>query len=170
MDESLRTTPLYISVLRMYLVYFRNVRRGKRSRFGNALLHILFFKLKSASEFGLSESKGFITWAAARCWNARKYRSCSCQFWIWIMHTLWTYFSSTRQPNGDRPFIFIAGTKRSFGDQGKLNVSFSLNQIRSWNSGWKDQLCHLAHGLKFHSFVLLWPDNCMLWVQWAEMA
>lgn len=67
MDESLRTTPLYISVLQMYLVYFRNVRRGKRSRFGNALLHILFFKLKSASEFGLSESKGFITWAAARC-------------------------------------------------------------------------------------------------------
>jgi len=42
---------------------------------------------------------------------------------------------------------------------GEINLSFSLNQIHSWSSGWKDQLCHLARGLKFHSFVLLWPAN-----------
>jgi len=65
---------------------------------------------------------------------------------------------------------FTAGTKPSFGDQGMLNVSFSLSRTQSCSSGWIDQLCHLASGLKFHPFVLLWPSNYTLWVQWAEMA
>lgn len=103
--KSLCTTPLYISALGTYLLYFRNVRRGKRTRFGNALLYILFFKLKSASEFGPSESEGFIAWAAARCRNARTYRTHSYQFWIWIAHTLQMCYGSARLPNGDKPLV-----------------------------------------------------------------
>lgn len=44
-----------------------------------------------------------------------------------------------------RTIGFIAGTKLSCGNWGKLNISFFLNQ-NHWSSGWKHQSYHLAHG------------------------
>lgn len=164
-DESLCTTPLYISAWGTCLVYFRNIRRWKRSRFRNALLYILFSKLKSTSEFGPSESEEFISWAAPKCRSARKYRTWSCQFWIWIVRVL----QNVTCPPGCQMVTdhwFYSRDKAVLWELGETKYLI-LPESESLELRMETPI--VPSSPWFHSFVLLWPANYILWVQGAEM-